>query len=201
TQDEVLNAVRSGAADVGLGAFSADDKRLDKVQPTNFYAGGTQTLLMCIEDAKSYGTLKAFATKTIACLRGEPKQREIVIELLPDDCAIKEVHDVDAGIKKLRSGTCAALMLDEFQGIAYADDNPDLALLRVPLTTETHCDAKVMAVMCDNKSLLDFVNTNIIEKYKKTGGLGRLMLSARVKADNRGLLDAVSDGAADSNLS
>ncbi|MEG1275683.1 MAG: transporter substrate-binding domain-containing protein, partial [Ruthenibacterium sp.] len=194
TQAGVVNAVRSGAADVGLGALLAGDKLLDSVQPTNAYAGDTQALLMCVEDAKSYGSNPAaFATKTIACLRDVPQQSDIVKELLPADCAIKQVRDVESGMKRLRNGTCAALMLDEFQAIACANDNSDLALSQVPVKTEIVCDSVVMAVMRDNESLLTFLNTEILDKYKKTGGLGRLRLSAWEKANNRGLLDAAPD--------
>lgn len=188
TPEEVADAVRTGRADIALGGFAAGDAVLRGVLETNVYAGGKQVLVCCIEDVRLYATIDSLATKTIACLKRQPEQAKIVKELLPS-CATKQVESVDVGVQKVRSGTCVALMLDEFQATAYTQDAVDIAISSVPLTTETLVQPKVMAVMKDNEDLAAFLNQTIIKTYTVSGGLGRLMISATTKANHLDLLD------------
>lgn len=188
TPEEVVEAVRKGRVDVAFGGFTSGDPVLQGTLETSHYAGGRQVLLCCVEDVRLYPTLASFATKSIAYVKGNPEQEAIIKEQFAS-CDAKEASTLEAGLRKVRSGTCAALILDEFQGIAYGQDAVDLALATPKIEGDILVAPKVMAVMEGNESLAAFINTSVIQKYTATGGLGRLMISATTKATNLKLLE------------
>lgn len=183
---EALDAVYTGAADLALGGFGAQEESADRAAFSNCYSGGAQCLLMRAEDVERYPTVDTLFGKVVAILRGNEAQKAAAAELLPD-CQIVERSTTDKCISRLRGGECVAVMLDTFLCDAYASDCIDLARSPLELVPEQQPAGAQIAVMRENETLLAYLNEEI-ELYTKTSGWGRLMISAQEKAANLGLL-------------
>lgn len=182
TAKEVIAMVRSGEADVALGGFLQGDSAISRLDESKPYAGGTQQLLVRIEDKSKYSSLSRFATQTFVCLDTTKEQRD-ALKAQVDKSLCEETRSMERGLALLRSGTVAALMSDAFRIGAVGEDTPDVAALTLDLGEDTYGAAYVIGVMKDNESLLHYINSEI-DKYTPTNGLGRLMLQAVTRMEN-----------------
>ena len=145
-------AVTAGEADICFAGTAFAQSAPAGVQLcTAPYAGGAQCFVLRREDVQYYQSLADLTGKSISCQMDE-KQKALLEELLPIS-QISRSTTVSRGLRRLRAGASAAVLMSTIEAAYYVGTYPDLGLCAVAVEGSTMPAAAVPAVAAGNDAL------------------------------------------------
>lgn len=183
--NSVVTEVQAGNADMAIAGLSPTPERKESVDMSDLYYGGGQCMLVLAENVDKYATKESLAGQTLATQKGAIQQT-LMAEQFADSEALL-LPKFPQCIAELKTGACAAVLIDEVSAKQYMETTEGLAIGKVPVETDPAANGNAIAVMKGNTDLLDFVNEKIAA-YTEDGSIQTWFDEAQAKASEMGVL-------------
>lgn len=183
--NSVVTEVQAGNADMAIAGLSPTAERKESVDMSDLYYGGGQCMVVLAENVDKYATKESLAGQTLATQKGAIQQT-LMAEQFPDSEPLL-LPKFPQCIAELKTGACAAVLIDQVSANQYMQTTEGLAIGKVPVETDPASNGNAIAVMKGNTDLLDFVNEQIAA-YTEDGTIQTWFDEAQEKASSMGVL-------------
>lgn len=183
--NSVVTEVQAGNADMAIAGLSPTPERKESVEMSDLYYGGGQCMLVLEENLDKYATKESLAGQTLATQKGAIQQT-LMAEQFSDSEALL-LPKFPQCIAELKTGACAAVLIDEVSAKQYMETTEGLAIGKVPVETDPAANGNAIAVMKGNTDLLEFINEKIAA-YTEDGSIQTWFDEAQEKASSMGVL-------------
>ena len=183
--NSVVTEVQAGNADMAIAGLSPTPERKESVEMSDLYYGGGQCMVVLEENLDKYATKESLAGQTLATQKGAIQQT-LMAEQFPDSEALL-LPKFPQCIAELKTGACAAVLIDEVSAKQYMETTEGLAIGKVPVETDPAANGNAIAVMKGNTDLLEFINEKIAA-YTEDGSIQTWFDEAQEKASSMGVL-------------
>lgn len=180
----VVPEVQAGNADMAIAGLTPNADRKKSVDMSDMYYEGGQCVLILAENADKYTTKESLDGQLVATQSGalqETIQKEQFSNTEP-----LLLPDFPQCIANLKTGECAAVLIDTISAEQYMETVEGLAISEIPVEIDPEEGGNSVAVMKGNTDLLDWVNERIAE-YKAEGLLDQWFAEAQEKAESMGI--------------
>ena len=180
----VVPEVQAGNADMAIAGLTPNADRKKSVDMSDMYYEGGQCVLILAENADKYTTKESLDGQLVATQSGalqETIQKEQFSNTEP-----LLLPDFPQCIANLKTGECAAVLIDTISAEQYMQTVEGLAISEIPVEVDPEEGGNSVAVMKGNTDLLDWVNERIAE-YKAEGLLDQWFAEAQEKAESMGI--------------
>lgn len=180
----VVPEVQAGNADMAIAGLTPNADRKKSVDMSDMYYEGGQCVLILAENADKYTTKESLDGQLVATQSGalqETIQKEQFSNTEP-----LLLPDFPQCIANLKTGECAAVLIDTISAEQYMQTLEGLAISEIPVEVDPEEGGNSVAVMKGNTDLLDWVNERIAE-YKAEGLLDQWFAEAQEKAESMGI--------------
>lgn len=180
----VVPEVQAGNADMAIAGLTPNADRKKSVDMSDMYYEGGQCVLILAENADKYTTKESLDGQLVATQSGalqETIQKEQFSNTEP-----LLLPDFPQCIANLKTGECAAVLIDTISAEQYMQTVEGLAISEIPVEIDPEEGGNSVAVMKGNTDLLDWVNERIAE-YKAEGLLDQWFAEAQEKAESMGI--------------
>lgn len=182
--DSVVPEVQAGNADMAIAGLTPDAEKKKSVDMSDTYYAGGHCILVLAENADVYTDAESLKGKLIATQKAAV-QEKMIAEQYPESEALL-LPDFPQCIANLKTGACAAVMLDTTSAEQFMKNIEGLAISKAPVASNEGEEGNAVAVMKGNTELLDWVNGKIAE-YKEAGLIGQWFAEAKEQADKMGI--------------
>ena len=180
----VVPEVQAGNADMAIAGLTPNADRKKSVDMSDMYYEGGQCVLILAENADKYTTKESLDGQVVATQSGA-LQETIQKEQFSNTEALL-LPDFPQCIANLKTGECAAVLIDTISAEQYMQTVDGLAISEIPVEIDPEEGGNSVAVMKGNTDLLDWVNERIAE-YKAEGLLDQWFAEAQEKAESMGI--------------
>lgn len=180
----VVPEVQAGNADMAIAGLTPNADRKKSVDMSDMYYEGGQCVLILAENADKYTTKESLDGQVVATQSGA-LQETIQKEQFSNTEALL-LPDFPQCIANLKTGECAAVLIDTISAEQYMQTVEGLAISEIPVEVDPEEGGNSVAVMKGNTDLLDWVNERIAE-YKAEGLLDQWFAEAQEKAESMGI--------------
>lgn len=180
----VVPEVQAGNADMAIAGLTPNADRKKSVDMSDMYYEGGQCVLILAENADKYTTKESLDGQLVATQSGalqETIQKEQFSNTEP-----LLLPDFPQCIANLKTGECAAVLIDTISAEQYMQTVEGLAISEIPVEVDPEEGGNSVAVMKGNTDLLDWVNERIAE-YKAEGLIDQWFAEAQEKAESMGI--------------
>lgn len=180
----VVPEVQAGNADMAIAGLTPNADRKKSVDMSDMYYEGGQCVLILAENADKYTTKESLDGQLVATQSGalqETIQKEQFSNTEP-----LLLPEFPQCITNLKTGECAAVLIDTISAEQYMQTVEGLAISEIPVEVDPEEGGNSVAVMKGNTDLLDWVNERIAE-YKAEGLLDQWFAEAQEKAESMGI--------------
>ena len=180
----VVPEVQAGNADMAIAGLTPNADRKKSVDMSDMYYEGGQCVLILAENADKYTTKESLDGQLVATQSGalqETIQKEQFSNTEP-----LLLPDFPQCIANLKTGECAAVLIDTISAEQYMETVEGLAISEIPVEIDPEEGGNSVAVMKGNTDLLDWVNERIAE-YKAEGLIDQWFAEAQEKAESMGI--------------
>ena len=180
----VVPEVQAGNADMAIAGLTPNADRKKSVDMSDMYYEGGQCVLILAENADKYTTKESLDGQVVATQSGalqETIQKEQFSNTEP-----LLLPDFPQCIANLKTGECAAVLIDTISAEQYMQTVEGLAISEIPVEIDPEEGGNSVAVMKGNTDLLDWVNERIAE-YKAEGLIDQWFAEAQEKAESMGI--------------
>lgn len=177
SEEEALwDAVRSGAADVALGAWTEQADAEEAPVTLCAQYDGEYGVLVRIEDKPKYNISANFDGHAIAYLKTDENAPTLAKEDLWDS-ELLEMESVESALRKLRSGSCDGALMSLPLAQKCENQNMDLGVCAVRFAEIPRAFERYVYVLNGNDSLINVMEKAVAEALK-LGMIGEWMLNA-----------------------
>ena len=180
----VVPEVQAGNADMAIAGLTPNADRKKSVDMSDMYYEGGQCVLILAENADKYTTKESLDGQVVATQSGA-LQETIQKEQFSNTEALL-LPDFPQCIANLKTGECAAVLIDTISAEQYMETVEGLAISEIPVEIDPEEGGNSVAVMKGNTDLLDWVNERIAE-YKAEGLIDQWFAEAQEKAESMGI--------------
>lgn len=180
----VVPEVQAGNADMAIAGLTPNADRKKSVDMSDMYYEGGQCVLILAENADKYTTKESLDGQVVATQSGA-LQETIQKEQFSNTEALL-LPDFPQCIANLKTGECAAVLIDTISAEQYMQTVDGLAISEIPVEVDPEEGGNSVAVMKGNTDLLDWVNERIAE-YKAEGLIDQWFAEAQEKAESMGI--------------
>ena len=180
----VVPEVQAGNADMAIAGLTPNADRKKSVDMSDMYYEGGQCVLILAENADKYTTKESLDGQVVATQSGA-LQETIQKEQFSNTEALL-LPDFPQCIANLKTGECAAVLIDTISAEQYMETVEGLAISEIPVEVDPEEGGNSVAVMKGNTDLLDWVNERIAE-YKAEGLIDQWFAEAQEKAESMGI--------------
>ncbi len=180
----VVPEVQAGNADMAIAGLTPNADRKKSVDMSDMYYEGGQCVLILAENADKYTTKESLDGQLVATQSGA--LQETIREEQFSNTAPLLLPDFPQCIANLKTGECAAVLIDTISAEQYMQTVEGLAISEIPVEVDPEEGGNSVAVMKGNTDLLDWVNERIAE-YKAEGLLDQWFAEAQEKAESMGI--------------
>lgn len=180
----VVPEVQAGNADMAIAGLTPNADRKKSVDMSDMYYEGGQCVLILAENADKYTTKESLDGQLVATQSGA--LQETIREEQFSDTEPLLLPDFPQCIANLKTGECAAVLIDTISAEQYMQTVEGLAISEIPVEVDPEEGGNSVAVMKGNTDLLDWVNERIAE-YKAEGLLDQWFAEAQEKAESMGI--------------
>lgn len=180
----VVPEVQAGNADMAIAGLTPNADRKKSVDMSDMYYEGGQCVLILAENADKYTTKESLDGQLVATQSGA-LQETIQKEQFSNTEALL-LPDFPQCIANLKTGECAAVLIDTISAEQYMQTVDGLAISDIPVEIDPEEGGNSVAVMKGNTDLLDWVNERIAE-YKAEGLIDQWFAEAQEKAESMGI--------------
>ena len=180
----VVPEVQAGNADMAIAGLTPNADRKKSVDMSDMYYEGGQCVLILAENADKYTTKESLDGQVVATQSGA-LQETIQKEQFSNTEALL-LPDFPQCIANLKTGECAAVLIDTISAEQYMQTVDGLAISEIPVEIDPEEGGNSVAVMKGNTDLLDWVNERIAE-YKAEGLIDQWFAEAQEKAESMGI--------------
>ncbi len=180
----VVPEVQAGNADMAIAGLTPNADRKKSVDMSDMYYEGGQCVLILAENADTYTTKESLDGQIVATQSGA-LQETIQKEQFSNTEALL-LPDFPQCIANLKTGECAAVLIDTISAEQYMKTVDGLAISDIPVEIDPEEGGNSVAVMKGNTDLLEWVNERIAE-YKAEGLLDQWFTEAQEKAESMGI--------------
>ena len=180
----VVPEVQAGNADMAIAGLTPNADRKKSVDMSDMYYEGGQCVLILAENADKYTTKESLDGQVVATQSGA-LQETIQKEQFSNTEALL-LPDFPQCIANLKTGECAAVLIDTISAEQYMETVEGLAISEIPVEIDPEEGGNSVAVMKGNTDLLDWVNERIAE-YKAEGLIEQWFAEAQEKAESMGI--------------
>lgn len=180
----VVPEVQAGNADMAIAGLTPNADRKKSVDMSDMYYEGGQCVLILAENADKYTTKESLDGQLVATQSGalqETIQKEQFSNTEP-----LLLPDFPQCIANLKTGECAAVLIDTISAEQYMETVEGLAISEIPVEIDPEEGGNSVAVMKGNTDLLDWVNERIAA-YEAEGLLEQWFQEAQEKAASMGI--------------
>lgn len=180
----VVPEVQAGNADMAIAGLTPNADRKKSVDMSDMYYEGGQCVLILAENADKYTTKESLDGQLVATQSGA--LQETIREEQFSNTEPLLLPDFPQCIANLKTGECAAVLIDTISAEQYMQTVEGLAISEIPVEVDPEEGGNSVAVMKGNTDLLDWVNERIAE-YKAEGLLDQWFAEAQEKAESMGI--------------
>lgn len=180
----VVPEVQAGNADMAIAGLTPNADRKKSVDMSDMYYEGGQCVLILAENADKYTTKESLDGQLVATQSGA--LQETIREEQFSNTEPLLLPDFPQCIANLKTGECAAVLIDTISAEQYMETVEGLAISEIPVEVDPEEGGNSVAVMKGNTDLLDWVNERIAE-YKAEGLLDQWFAEAQEKAESMGI--------------
>ena len=180
----VVPEVQAGNADMAIAGLTPNADRKKSVDMSDMYYEGGQCVLILAENADKYTTKESLDGQLVATQSGA--LQETIREEQFSNTEPLLLPDFPQCIANLKTGECAAVLIDTISAEQYMQTVEGLAISEIPVEIDPEEGGNSVAVMKGNTDLLDWVNERIAE-YKAEGLLDQWFAEAQEKAESMGI--------------
>lgn len=182
--DSVVPEVQAGNADMAIAGLTPDAEKKKSVDMSDIYYAGGHCMLVLEENADVYVDAQSLKGQVIATQKAAV-QEKMIAEQYPDSEALL-LPDFPQCVANLKTGACAAIMLDTTSAEQYMKNIEGLAISKAPVASDEGEEGNAVAVMKGNEELLAWVNEKIAE-YKEAGLISEWFEQAKEQAGKMGI--------------
>lgn len=182
--DSVVPEVQAGNADMAIAGLTPDAEKKKSVDMSDIYYAGGHCMLVLEENADVYVDAQSLKGQVIATQKAAV-QEKMIAEQYPDSEALL-LPDFPQCVANLKTGACAAVMLDTTSAEQYMKNIEGLAISKAPVASDEGEEGNAVAVMKGNEELLAWVNEKIAE-YKEAGLISEWFEQAKEQAGKMGI--------------
>ncbi len=182
--DSVVPEVQAGNADMAIAGLTPDAEKKKSVDMSDIYYAGGHCMLVLEENADVYVDAQSLKGQVIATQKAAV-QEKMIAEQYPDSEALL-LPDFPQCVANLKTGACAAVMLDTTSAEQYMKNIEGLAISKAPVASDEGEEGNAVAVMKGNEELLAWVNEKISE-YKEAGLISEWFEQAKEQAGKMGI--------------
>lgn len=180
----VVPEVQAGNADMAIAGLTPNADRKKSVDMSDMYYEGGQCVLILAENADKYTTKESLDGQLVATQSGA--LQETIREEQFSNTEPLLLPDFPQCIANLKTGECAAVLIDTISAEQYMQTLEGLAISEIPVEVDPEEGGNSVAVMKGNTDLLDWVNERIAE-YKAEGLIDQWFAEAQEKAESMGI--------------
>ena len=180
----VVPEVQAGNADMAIAGLTPNADRKKSVDMSDMYYEGGQCVLILAENADKYTTKESLDGQLVATQSGA--LQETIREEQFSNTEPLLLPDFPQCIANLKTGECAAVLIDTISAEQYMETVEGLAISEIPVEIDPEEGGNSVAVMKGNTDLLDWVNERIAE-YKAEGLMDQWFAEAQEKAESMGI--------------
>lgn len=180
----VVPEVQAGNADMAIAGLTPNADRKKSVDMSDMYYEGGQCVLILAENADTYTTKESLDGQIVATQSGA-LQETIQKEQFSNTEALL-LPDFPQCIANLKTGECAAVLIDTISAEQYMQTVDGLAISEIPVEIDPEEGGNSVAVMKGNTDLLEWVNERIAE-YKAEGLIDQWFAEAQEQAESMGI--------------
>ncbi len=180
----VVPEVQAGNADMAIAGLTPNADRKKSVDMSDMYYEGGQCVLILAENADKYTTKESLDGQLVATQSGA--LQETIREEQFSNTEPLLLPDFPQCIANLKTGECAAVLIDTISAEQYMQTVEGLAISEIPVEVDPEEGGNSVAVMKGNTDLLDWVNERIAE-YKAEGLIDQWFAEAQEKAESMGI--------------
>ena len=180
----VVPEVQAGNADMAIAGLTPNADRKKSVDMSDMYYEGGQCVLILAENADKYTTKESLDGQLVATQSGA--LQETIREEQFSNTEPLLLPDFPQCIANLKTGECAAVLIDTISAEQYMQTVEGLAISEIPVEVDPEEGGNSVAVMKGNTDLLDWVNERIAE-YKAEGLLDQWFAEAQETAESMGI--------------
>lgn len=182
--ESVVPEVQAGNADMAIAGLTPDAEKKKSVDMSDIYYVGGHCLLVLEENADVYTDAQSLKGQVIATQKAAV-QEKMIAEQYPDSKPLL-LPDFPQCVANLKTGACAAVMLDTTSAEQYMKHIEGLAVSKAPVVSQEGEEGNAVAVMKGNEELLAWVNEKIAE-YKEAGLINEWFEQAKKQAEKMGI--------------
>lgn len=180
----VVPEVQAGNADMAIAGLTPNSERKKSVDMSDMYYEGGQCVLILAENADKYTTKESLDGQVVATQSGA-LQETIQKEQFSNTEALL-LPDFPQCVANLKTGECAAVLIDTISAEQYMQTVDGLAISEIPVEIDPEEGGNAVAVMKGNTDLLEWVNERIAE-YKAEGLIDQWFAEAQEQAESMGI--------------
>ncbi len=180
----VVPEVQAGNADMAIAGLTPNADRKKSVDMSDMYYEGGQCVLILAENADKYTTKESLDGQLVATQSGA--LQETIREEQFSNTEPLLLPDFPQCIANLKTGECAAVLIDTISAEQYMQTVDGLAISDIPVEVDPEEGGNSVAVMKGNTDLLEWVNERIAE-YKAEGLIDQWFAEAQEKAESMGI--------------
>lgn len=180
----VVPEVQAGNADMAIAGLTPNADRKKSVDMSDMYYEGGQCVLILAENADKYTTKESLDGQLVATQSGA--LQESIREEQFSNTEPLLLPDFPQCIANLKTGECAAVLIDTISAEQYMQTVDGLAISDIPVEVDPEEGGNSVAVMKGNTDLLEWVNERIAE-YKAEGLIDQWFAEAQEKAESMGI--------------
>lgn len=182
--ESVVPEVQAGNADMAIAGLTPDAEKKKSVDMSDIYYAGGHCLLVLEENADVYIDAQSLKGQVIATQKAAV-QEKMIAEQYPESKPLL-LPDFPQCVANLKTGACAAVMLDTTSAEQYMKHIEGLAVSKAPVVSQEGEEGNAVAVMKGNEELLAWVNEKIAE-YKEAGLINEWFEQAKKQAEKMGI--------------
>lgn len=172
--DNVLASLQSGKADIAISGISATEERQKVFDFSDTYYESETVLIVKSDQVPTYKTSSDLDGQSIGVQKGSIQ--ESIAKSNLTGANVVALGQPGEAINELKSGQLSGVVLEKAIAQGYIDQNSDLAIAEVPLTSESS-DAYAVALPKGSDQLKEKINS-VIAKLKSEGKIDSFVQEA-----------------------